>query len=512
VVINDELGSPLSTSFPERGVTLHFQPAASDAIASDSAAASESLPDRVYEIMVQPIEAAPFVARAERCSAIQYTHRLADLETAIKLDPSNAQILCRLAELKLAIGQATSAEKLAAKAVELAPEDDACRLQWSQCLKQLARYDRAVEEARTVLEGTSATPVIRAAALEQMGVLAALGSKEVQERAVPLHNKAIELADRLAASEEPAVATAANQILLNAHLSIAERIAAGDWQGKSEVVGQWISRSSALAEQMIVTGQGDVSLRLQIAVSALTAGGRLQPPVDPKLWVAEAEQAAADYEATIDGDAHARDLMNWQLGMAYYYAAEIQHRRGEADLAVRYGELADATLSPLAEARADLPDTRYALGRLYFQVGAVHAVHQHDHDLACQWYDRASTLLMEPVPFTTLANPGQHGDALVSMGVSYWEVGQRERAYELTEAGVQLVEQGIAEGLIAAETLTVPQGNLNAMARALGKAELSTPQQSSGERTQVARKSRSTSRPQTRTAGRSTTNDANRRR
>ena len=56
-----------------------------------------------------------------------------------------------------------------------------------------------------MLEGTTATPVIRAAALEQMGLLAALGSSEVQERAVPLHNKAIELADPLAASDEPAV-------------------------------------------------------------------------------------------------------------------------------------------------------------------------------------------------------------------------------------------------------------------------------------------------------------------
>jgi tetratricopeptide (TPR) repeat protein len=434
------------------------------------------------------------------------------LETALKLDANNPQTLCKLAELKLAIGQAASAEKLAAKAAELAPENDVYRLQWSQCLKQLARYDRAVEETRAVLEGKTATPVIRAAALEHMGVLAALGSKEVQERAVPLHNKAIELADGLAASDEPAVATAANQILLNAHLSIAERIAVGDWQGKDEVVGQWISRASALAEQMIVTGQGDVSLRLQVAVSALTAGGRLQPPVDPKLWVAEAEQAAADYEATIDGDAHACDVMNWQLGMAYFHAAEIQHRRGEAALAIRYGELADATLSPLAEKRSELPDTRYALGRLYFQNGAVHAVHQHDHDMACQWYDRASTLLMEPVPFTTLANPGQHGDALVSMGVSYWEVGQRERAYELTEAGVQLVEQGVAEGLISAETLAVPQGNLNAMARALGKAELSTPQQATEDQTQMARKSRSSSRSQARTAGRSATSSGARRR
>jgi hypothetical protein len=147
------------------------------------------------------------------------------------------------------------------------------------------------------------------------------------------------------------------------------------------------------------------------------------------------------------------------------------------------------------------------LGRLYFQIGAVHAVHHKDHDMACQWYDRAAELLLEPVPFTTLASPGQHGDALVSMGVSYWEVGKRERAYELTEAGAQLVDQGIAEGLLAADALAVPQGNLNAMARALGKIE-PAPAQSSASRAQMAARQRANNsrnasgRPQGRMANR----------
>ena len=54
-----------------------------------------------------------------------------------------------------------------------------------------------------MLEGKTAPEIVRAAALEQMGHLAALGSKEVQERAIPLHNKAIELADKLAAERRP---------------------------------------------------------------------------------------------------------------------------------------------------------------------------------------------------------------------------------------------------------------------------------------------------------------------
>jgi tetratricopeptide (TPR) repeat protein len=518
-VVTDEFGTPSSLSFPERGVTLNQRRATGAAMATDGGPSSkQARVNAVHEIVVRPIEAGPFLQRAKSCPQIQHSHRMADLQTAHKFDPSNAEVLCRLSELKLTASKATVAEKLAGKAVKLEPSNDECRLQWAKCLKQLARYDQAVEETRAVLEGTTATPIVRAAALEHMGQLAALGSKDVQLRSVPLHNKAIEVADRLTTSDDAAVRAAANEVLLGAHLAMAERIATGDWQNKDQVVGQWISRASALAEQMIANREGDVSLRLRVAVSALTAGGRLQPPLDPKLWVAEAEQAAADYEAAIDGDTAARDMLNWQLGLAYFYAAEIQHRRGQAELAIRYGELADATLTPLAPERAEMPDTRYALGRLYFQIGAVHAVHQKDHDMACQWYDRATELLLEPVPFTTLANPGQHGDALVSMGVSYWEVGKRERAYELTEAGAQLVDQGIAEGLLAAETLAVPQGNLNAMARALGKIEQPAPAQPSAGRTQMATRQRSTNnrnaaaRPQGRMANRSTGDGSTQRR
>jgi hypothetical protein len=115
------------------------------------------------------------------------------------------------------------------------------------------------------------------------------------------------------------------------------------------------------------------------------------------------------------------------------------------------------------------------LGRLYFQIGAVHAVLRGDHAEACKWYDRAIGPLAMPTPLTPLASPGSHGDALVSMAVSYWETGDRERAYEWTAAGAELVERAVAEGLLPREALEVPKNNYLAMARALGKIDLATP-------------------------------------
>jgi tetratricopeptide (TPR) repeat protein len=422
---------------------------------------------------------------------------------------------------KLATGAAVQAEELVREAVDLEPRNHDYRLQWARCLKYLARYDQAVEQTRLVLEATDISPIVRVQALEQMALLAELGSVEVQKQAVALHNKTIDQADPLTTSADRGVRQAATQVLMNAHLAVAERIAAGDSPDKDEFVAQWISRASALAEQMIADGEADVSLRLQIAVSALASGGRLNPPIDPQPWVTEAEHAAKSLKSDA-GDKLADAEVQWQLGLAYCYATEMSHKRAEADDALRYGALADAALTAAAPSREELPDTNFVLGRLYFQVGAVHAVHREDHATACQWYDRAIEPLSSPVPVTALAAPGLHSDALISMAVSYWENGDRDRAYELTGAGVELVEQGIAEGLLPADALEVPRNNFLAMSRALGKTPLASPAPAEGNGVQTAqdveppvkRATRAaTGRSQPRTASRrnSSTNNVRRR-
>jgi tetratricopeptide (TPR) repeat protein len=510
-------GDTVSTIFPERGVSLNHRPGAAAAVASDDGAPAivPQGDDAVYEIELHAIGAEPFLLRAAGATAGERTQQIADLETALRLDPESAAARAMLAGLKLAGGQALEAEKLAAEAVQLEPRNDDYRLAWSRCLRRLARYEDAVREARTVLEDAHVEPLVRAQALEQMGLLAALGPQEVRERAIPLHTEAIALADELSASNDPAVSIPAMQLLVEAHLAVAERVASAQWKNKDVSVANWISRASGLAEQMIANGDADVSLRLQVAVSALAAGGKLDPPIDPALWIAEAEQTVNRLHAESKDGAGATEI-DWQLGVAYCYAMEIQHRRGEAENALKYGALAEAALAPLAAGRAQFPDTDYVLGRMYFQIGAVHAVHGQDHAMACRWYDRACDALSRPAPVTEMASPKPHSDALVSMGVSYWNIGKKELAYELTKAGVALAEQGVDANLISASDLTVAQHNLEAMTRAINAenapGDFSATQVAEAEPT--ARKpssARTSSQPRARTANRSTSGETRRR-
>ena len=95
-------------------------------------------------------------------------------------------------------------------------------------------------------------------------------------------------------------------------------------------------------------------------------------------------------------------------------------------------------------------------------------MHRADHHQAVRWYDKAAADLVQPTPFTPEANPWRHGDALVSMGVSYWEVQQREKALELTKLGTEMIKQAVASGLADESALSVPYGNLATMHGALG--------------------------------------------
>lgn len=460
--IVDDAGNPIAQAFPERGVIVY---------AENLTASAEQKTEgfQVSKIEIHPIKVDGFILRAENDYLQAPSNSVVDLEAALKIDGNSAHARWLLSGLLLNQGKAVAAERFAAEAAEIEPENLAYRLKWARCLRFLARYDRAAQIARDVLSTEDIQPLIRAEALYEMGMLASVGSQAVSKNAVPLLQKSIEIADKEAASTDELVSLAASKLLVENHLAMALEIARGNWDQKQDVVPKWIERASALAESIIAEDETQLKLRLQVAVSALAAAASLDKPIDPLLWIEEAEQTARKLRKRTE-DELIRNQIAWTLGLAYFQAAQIEHRRSESESALRLGKLADAKLADLAKVRDELPDTAYLMGRLYFQIGAVYAVHEEDHEAACEWYDEASEKLLNPVPVTTMATPQQHGDALVSMGVSYWEVGKYNLAIELTQKGVELIEEAVSNGLLTNEALVIPYGNLSAMYEAQGEA------------------------------------------
>jgi hypothetical protein len=102
----------------------------------------------------------------------------------------------------------------------------------------------------------------------------------------------------------------------------------------------------------------------------------------------------------------------------------------------------------------------------------MQAVNQHDHHEAVAWFEKAIPLLDRAAAEDAVLNIGRHGETFVSMGVSYWEVGQRKKAVALTNKGIKWMEQAAQQGEMDRSAIAVAYTNLAAMHQQLGATEL----------------------------------------
>jgi hypothetical protein len=68
--------------------------------------------------------------------------------------------------------------------------------------------------------------------------------------------------------------------------------------------------------------------------------------------------------------------------------------------------------------RQALPASEHLVGRLYFRIGAVYAIHENNHKKAVAWYDKAVPLLKKDVPISPVSDPRRRGDALVDQAIT----------------------------------------------------------------------------------------------
>jgi hypothetical protein len=57
----------------------------------------------------------------------------------------------------------------------------------------------------------------------------------------------------------------------------------------------------------------------------------------------------------------------------------------------------------------------------------------------------------------------------VSIGVSYWQIGEKDRALDLTLNGATMTQQAVDRGVLPKSSLAVPYGNLATMYKQLGQ-------------------------------------------
>jgi tetratricopeptide (TPR) repeat protein len=468
VLVSSELGEILGQAYPERGVLFAFEPSAEPG----------KMSAKVAQIVLEPIGAEPFVLRAETHLETQTKASLADLEQALKLEPKNARALWLYGRLMASMGDYQRALESASEAVRLEADNPRYRVSRAQILGQMGRLAEAIEETEKASDVGKSRPHVQARARCLLGDLTASGPKPDYKQAMRYHSEAIKAADALTAQRHPAVRVAAKEVLIDAHLGAAHDIAWGEWKEKEAAVTKWLDRAAALAEDLVKTEGASQEQQFRVAARALAACVGLRGKLDPAPWIKEAKRSGEGLiEASQDPICKAQH--QWQLGMALYDALQVYQMRNDHETALKHGESAVDYLEQGSRAPAgampgmvagarQTPATAYLLGRLYFRLGAIHAIRDQNHRAAISWFEKAIPLLDRPIPQESLADQGRHGETFVSMGVSYWEAGQREKAVELTTRGVALMEQAVKQGMLKESALGIPYGNLAAMHRQLG--------------------------------------------
>lgn len=459
VLIPDENSEIIGEVFPEKGVLFLFAPMR----------ANKKL--FVQQIGIEKVTSEPFTLRAEATLSDQPNEALRDLFDAIRLNPEDDKAYWLLAQAELMLGDIESALIHSERSIKLNELRPAYHLTYIQSLVQMNR----IEEAKLYLEETIGIcdryPHEKARALSLLGDLYRTSQNPDCEIAIECHSDAIRLATTLVDNENPTVRLSAKDVLFEAHLGAANDVAWGKWDKKEESINKWISRAREIARDPEMKAakrfSNEYLFKIAICTLASQVGQTSQQDIEPYIY--DVIEAGNDLLQSTS-DPILLQKIQWETGLSLYDAVQIYQLHKKYPEALKYGELAADYMEKGIVNRKSETD-QYLLGRLYFRLGAIHAIGNQNHRAAIEWFELAKPVFEKLLPRINPEALGRLGETFVSMGVSYWHTDQRDEAVRLTERGLKQIERGIKNKALDSSSLTIPYSNLAKMYAEMGQTE-----------------------------------------
>lgn len=455
VAVEDAAGNELGLVFPERGVSMRFEDDAAE--------------PKVAQIGLDQVSARPFVMRAERRRLERPSAALIDVATALKLNPDEARAHWLKGRILAAAGRPREALACVETALKLDPKSAEYLLSRAGLLADQGLFENALKDNETVINGTQKLAHYQARAWRQRGDLLADGPAPDAQQALDAHMRAMRIAESLFDDPTATIRRDAKQTLIEAHLAVADDVAWGDFQAKEAATARWLAKAESLAKQGILEDRLSQYLILEVYERGLGACVGTPGAVDPLDWAERLERTTAAALQDCQ-DPLKRRQIQFEAGLGLYDALQALHARGDVDNALRFGTVAVEMIQAGRVGRDEAPNDAYRFGRLYFRIGSLYAVAKNDHKQAVEWFDRSAPLLERPLPDAAAADRGRQGETLVSMGLSYWTVGKRERGLQLTDLGTRFMQRAVSEGMLHPEAMGVAYSNLAVMHDGMGDA------------------------------------------
>ena len=453
VSIVDQTGVVLGEAYAERGIALTY--------------AQMAKPHTIAQIMLEQIGSELFLMRARETNDNQ--QQLADLRYARTLLKNDHETHFLEAQILQQHGRFHSAKLAMDKAIEAKPNSKyeliRAKLQW-----KIGEREEALATVKRFAADRDESELARAFAECALGDMLAKGKGRDYHQAFERHMKALTLVGQLVGSEDFATRTEAKRILIDAHLGVANDISWGDWRRKQEVIPKWTSIARKATESLVEQDSANERIRLELIRRTLIAYSGLSADLHQNELAQEAVELGRKLIGNTD-DILTKRAIQWELAETLYYASRCAQRRKQFSLSIQLGENAAALADTAGKDQKLTSSQRYLAGRIKFQVGAVHSLNRKAHGDALRWYEQVVDHF-ETIDFELMTATGSIGDRLVSMGVSYWQDGKREKALQLTQRGAELLKHAVSLGNRKSDSLAIPYANLASMHDVLGhKAE-----------------------------------------
>lgn len=472
IVVRQKNGTPVGQAYPERGASLVYAPNGNN--------------QTISRLILEPINTTPFVLRAKSTLNDNPTASKADLEFVLNKEPRNAEAHWLYGRVLESIGEQSSAIEHLEKAVFLNNNEARYYINLSMARMDAGLADLADKAADKAIEladrNDNSIPHLVAEAWRIKGDLEANKQNPNFKAALDLHSKAIVMAQQQLSNPDAEIAQAALKTLVDAHLGAARDIAWGNWNQKASAVIRWLNQANKYNEQLINTAnyseRQTYQSRVRLASKALSAIAGVGKEIDPVQWAELLTENGEKLLVLMDSPSEKEHLM-WSIGMSLYDAVQIFQARKDDEMTLKYGQKAVECLEG-ASAYADKTAGKvsagdlYIQGRLYFRIGTIYAISNKDHQQAIKWYSKSLPIFETVADAIPRVELGRLGETLVSMGVSYWEVGKQTQAINLTENGIYCLEQAAEEGLASSHSLEIPYRNLSMMLNYQGKTQESS--------------------------------------
>ncbi|MGL6195746.1 MAG: tetratricopeptide repeat protein, partial [Thermoguttaceae bacterium] len=275
--------------------------------------------------------------------------------------------------------------------------------------------------------------------------------------------QAMEIAIPLREHPNPTVRNTARDVLINAQLSIIKDIACGNWENKWGAIEKWVSSVKEVIMDPEIAAK-KVLVReylFRLATTGLSAQATISDSGDLEPYIQDVLLSSEELFNVINDPIYKRRVQ-WEAGCAIFDAVQTYQRKKMYTAALKYGEEAVDFIEQGIEGRTEKMDY-FLLSRLYFRLGAIHAIGMKNHRAAIIWFDRTMPIFDDIQRDLGPEEVGRIGEMLVSMGVSYWETDQREEAVRLSELGLKRIRAAVDKKYLEASALLIPYSNLSTM-------------------------------------------------